>query len=216
MRIAIADDSMLIREGVARLLLDAGCDITATVDNAVSLIRAVRENQPDAVIVDVRMSPTYTNEGLQAAQQLRAEHPRLGVLVLSQYLESHYATQLLADAPEHLGYLLKDRVSDIAVLVDALNRVIRGECVIDPTIVTALLRRPRGPGPLDSLSTREREVLSLMAEGRSNIAIAAQLAVSPKTLEAHIRQILQKLNLPESTQDHRRVLAVLKYLQTTD
>lgn len=216
MRIAIADDSMLIREGVARLLLDAGCDITATVDNAVSLIRAVRENQPDAVVVDVRMSPTYTNEGLQAAQQLRAEHPRLGVLVLSQYLESHYATQLLADAPEHLGYLLKDRVSDIAVLVDALNRVIRGECVIDPTIVTALLRRPRGPGPLDSLSTREREVLSLMAEGRSNIAIAAQLAVSPKTLEAHIRQILQKLNLPESTQDHRRVLAVLKYLQTTD
>ena len=138
------------------------------------------------------------------------------MLVLSQYLESHYATQLLADAPEHLGYLLKDRVSDIAVLVDALRRVILGECVIDPTIVTALLRRPRGPGPLDSLSTRERQVLALMAEGRSNVAIAGELAVSPKTLEAHIRQILQKLDLPESPNHHQRVLAVLKYLQTAD
>lgn len=216
MRIAIADDSMLIREGLARLLTDAGCEITATVDNAASLMQAVRDRTPDAVVVDVRMSPTFTDEGLQAAAQLRAEHPDLGVLVLSQYLESHYATELLAAAPEHIGYLLKDRVSSIAVLIDALARVIRGECVIDPTIVTALLRRPRGPGPLETLSAREREVLALMAEGRSNAAIAEQLAVSPKTLEAHIRQILQKLHLPESPHDHRRVLAVLRYLQTTD
>ncbi|MFI6493694.1 LuxR C-terminal-related transcriptional regulator [Streptomyces sp. NPDC050564] len=168
---------------------------------------------PDAVIVDIKMPPTYTDEGLVAAQRIRSMHPAMGVLVLSQYLEAHYAMRLLSNAPQHLGYLLKERVSDIVLLVDALHRVIEGECVIDPTIVTTLMRRPHDPSPLAGLTPRELEVLALMAEGRSNTAIAENLLMSPKTLEAHVRQILQKLNLHQSPNDHRRVLAVLKYLQ---
>ncbi|WP_406480551.1 response regulator transcription factor [Streptomyces sp. NBC_01615] len=215
MKIVIADDSMLIRDGLARLLAEAGCEVVATADNTATLMHKLGSAVPDAVIVDIRMPPTYTDEGLVAAHKLRSMHPSIGVLVLSQYLEAHYAMRLISDAPEHLGYLLKERVADVALLVDALRRVVEGECVIDPTIVSTLMRRPRDPGPLAGVTTRELEVLALMAEGRSNAAIAGKLSMSPKTLEAHVRQILQKLNLHQSPDDHRRVLAVLKYLQAT-
>jgi DNA-binding NarL/FixJ family response regulator len=198
---------------LAHLLAHAGCEVVATADNATALMHKLTAVTADAVIVDIKMPPTYTDEGIAAAHQVRRDHPDTSVLVLSQYLESHYAMSLISDAPEHVGYLLKQRVSDVAVLVDALRRVVEGECVIDPTIVTTLMRRPRDPGPLDGLTVRELEVLALMAEGRSNVAIAQKLFMSPKTLEAHVRQILQKLDLHESPNDHRRVLAVLKYLQ---
>jgi DNA-binding NarL/FixJ family response regulator len=215
MRIIIADDSMLIREGLARLLADAGCEVVATADSSATLVDDVARLAVDAVIIDIKMPPTYTDEGIAAAHSLRTMHPHIGVLVLSQYLEVHYAMRLISDTPEHVGYLLKDRVSHVAVLVDALRRVVEGECVIDPTIVTTLMQRSRNPDPLHSLTTRERQVLALMAEGRSNVAIAKELFVSPKTLETHVRQILQKLDLPDSLNDHRRVLAVLKYLQAS-
>jgi DNA-binding NarL/FixJ family response regulator len=213
MRVVIADDSVLLREGLARLLVDAGCDVVATAQDAAGLVREVELGHPDAVIVDIRMPPTHTDEGIAAARQIRSAYPEIGVLVLSQYLESDYAMRLITDAPEHMGYLLKERVSDVAVVVDAIRRVVEGECVVDPTIVSTLLRRPRDPGPLDQLTSREREVLSLIAEGRSNAAIAERLVMSPKTVEAHVRQILQKLNLHASPDDHRRVLAVLHYLR---
>ena len=214
MRIAIADDAMIVREGLARLLAEAGCDVVATVDSPANLL-AVVETEPDldAAVVDIRMPPSYTDEGITVAHTLRERRPSLGVLVLSQYLESHYASLLLQDAPEHTGYLLKDRVSEVGVLVDALRRVSAGECVIDPTIVSRLLRRPRTTRDLDRLTARERDVLSMMAEGRSNAAIAHQLVLGPRTVEAHVRQIMQKLDLPQSPDDHRRVLAVLRYLQ---
>ena len=214
MRIAIADDAMIIREGLARLLAEAGCQIVATVGSPHQLL-AVVANTPDldAVVVDIRMPPTHTDEGIALARTLRERQPELGVLVLSQYLESHYASLLLQDAPEHTGYLLKDRVSEMGVLVDALRRVIAGECVIDPTIVTRLLRRPKTTRALDRLTARERDVLAMMAEGRSNAAIADRLVLGPRTVEAHVRQIMQKLDLPQSPDDHRRVLAVLRYLR---
>ena len=214
LRVAIADDSMIVREGLARLLAEAGHEVEATVDSADGLLREVALHPDlDAVLVDIRMPPTWTDEGIAVARRLRRDHPRLGVLVLSQYLESHYATSLLTDTPEHAGYLLKDRVSDVAVLVDALRRVVEGECVVDPTIVARLMRRRTASGPLDRLSQREREVLALMAEGRSNVAISSMLGVVERTLEAHVRQIFQKLDLPPSADDHRRVLAVVRYLQ---
>lgn len=213
MKIAIADDAMIVREGLARLLTEAGCEVVDTVDSAGKLL-AVVENTPDldAAVVDIRMPPTYTDEGIALAHTLRERRPELGVLVLSHYLESHYASLLLQDAPEHTGYLLKDRVTEMGVLVDALRRVSAGECVIDPTIVSRLLRRPRTTRDLDRLTARERDVLSMMAEGRSNAAIAHQLVLGPRTVETHVRQIMQKLDLPESPDDHRRVLAVLRYL----
>ncbi len=215
LRLAIADDSMIVREGLARLLAEAGHEVEATVDSADGLLReVVTHPELDAVLVDIRMPPTWTDEGIAVARRLRRDHPRLGVLVLSQYLESHYATSLLTETPEHAGYLLKDRVSDVAVLVDALRRVVEGECVVDPTIVARLMRRRTVSGPLDRLSHREREVLALMAEGRSNAAISAMLGVGERTLEAHVRQIFQKLDLPPSADDHRRVLAVVRYLQS--
>jgi len=218
MRVVIADDSLLLREGLARLLADsdAGVDVVGTADNATMLAREVDRSDPDAVIVDIRMPPTHTDEGLTAARTLHTERPSLGILVLSQYLESHYAVTLLTDAPEHVGYLLKDRFSHIGVLVDALNRVVAGECVIDPTIVSTLLRRPRDNGPLERLSEREREVLALMAEGRSNAGIAEHVGLSDKTVETYVRQIMQKLDLHNSPQDNRRVLAVLEYLRPTE
>lgn len=214
MRVVIADDSMLVREGLARLLADAGCEVAATASDASQLLRVINIAPPDVAIVDIKMPPTFTDEGIAAALAIRRHHPSVGVLVLSQYLESEYAMRLLTDVPERAGYLLKDRLADVAVLVDALRRITEGECVVDPTIVSRLVRRPRHSSPLDELSEREREVLGLMAEGRSNQAIADRLFVSSKTVEAHVRQILLKLHLPESPDDHRRVLAVLTYLRS--
>ena len=214
MRIVIADDTMLIREGTARLLEDAGFEIVGKADDAHKLLRAVALDHPDVAIVDIKMPPTHTDEGLVAAEQIRANHPQVGVLVLSQYLESRYATRLLEHHPEASGYLLKERVSDIAVLADAIRRIHEGECVLDPTIVARLIKRPRHQGPLDELTGREREVLALIAEGRSNQAIADLLVLSPKTVEAHVGRVFAKLGLDESPDYHRRVLAVLAFLRS--
>jgi DNA-binding NarL/FixJ family response regulator len=212
-KVVIADDSLLFREGLARLLAEAGVEVSATAADAPQLLRELNRVATDAVIVDIRMPPTFTTEGLDAAHAIRDGFPDMGIVVLSQFLESGYASQLLGEAPEHLGYLLKDRVTDVAVILDALHRVIEGECVLDPTIVTTLIRRPRDPGALSELTARERDVLALMAEGRSNTAIAQRLFVSAKTLETHVSRIFQKLHLAESCDDHRRVLAVLTFLQ---
>jgi DNA-binding NarL/FixJ family response regulator len=215
MRVVIADDAMLLREGTARLLEGAGLDVVGKVDDAQKLLRIVASEHPDVAIVDIRMPPTFTDEGLFAAEAIRASYPAVGVLVLSQYLESSYAMRLLRENPERSGYLLKERVSDVAVLVDALKRIGEGECVLDPTIVAMLVRRPRDPDPLSELTEREKEVLALIAEGRSNRAISELLVLSPKTIETHIGQILLKLGLDETTDYHRRVLAVLAYLRHT-
>jgi DNA-binding NarL/FixJ family response regulator len=211
-RVVVADDAMIVREGLARLLGDAGCTVTGTASTAPELLRMVEGTSPDAVVVDIRMPPTHTDEGLAAAATVRERHPSLGVLVLSAYLETHYALALMAEAPGHVGYLLKDRVADIAGLVDALRRVVEGECVVDPTIVSRLMHAPRAKDPLERLTERERDVLALMAEGRSNAAIGDRLRMAGKTVESHVRQILQKLDLDESPDDHRRVLAVLRHL----
>ena len=213
MRVVIAEDEALLREGLARLLRDAGVDVVGTAGTPGELDALVRRLVPDVAIVDIKMPPTHTEEGLVAAQRIRSEHPTVAVLVLSQYLESAYATRLLESHAESVGYLLKDRVSDVAVLVDALRRVHEGESVLDPTIVQRLLRRKREADPLSELTARELEVLGLMAEGHSNRAIEAALVVSPKTVEAHIRQIFMKLGFDEAPDRHRRVLAVLAYLR---
>jgi DNA-binding NarL/FixJ family response regulator len=213
-RVVVADDSMLLREGLVRLLEDAGFDVVGKAENATELIRQVEAKDPDVALVDIKMPPTFTDEGIAAAQEIRRAHPDVGLLVLSQYLDSAYAMRLLEDVPERIGYLLKERVSDIAVLADALKRIADGECVIDPTIVSRLLKRPRERGPLDELTEREREVLTLMAEGRSNTAICQTLLISPKTVESNVRNIFRKLGLYESPEDHRRVLAVLTYLRS--
>ena len=215
MRVVIADDAMLLREGTARLLEGAGLDVVGRVDDAQKLLRIVASEHPDVAIVDIRMPPTFTDEGLIAAETIRASYPDVGVLVLSQYLESSYAMRLLEENPERSGYLLKERVSDVAVLVDALKRIVEGECVLDPTIVAMLVRRPRDPDPLSELTEREKEVLALIAEGRSNRAISELLVLSPKTIETHIGQILLTLGLDDSADYHRRVLAVLAYLRQT-
>jgi DNA-binding NarL/FixJ family response regulator len=213
MRVVIADDAMLIREGTARLLQEAGVEVAGTAGDAHDLLRMVATEHPDVAIIDIKMPPTFTNEGLVAAERIRSSHPDIGVLVLSQYLEARYATRLLQDHPEALGYLLKERVSDISVLKDALQRIAEGECVLDPTIVARLLKRPRRPGPLDDLTGREREVLALIAEGRSNQGVAETLVLSPKTVEAHVGRILAKLGIDEAPDYHRRVLAVLAFLR---
>ncbi len=215
MRVVIADDVMLLREGTARLLEGAGLDVVGAGDDAQKLLRMVDSEHPDVAIVDIRMPPTFTDEGLVAAEAIRAAHPDVGVLVLSQYLESSYAMRLLHENTERSGYLLKERVSDVAVLVDALKRIVEGECVLDPTIVAKLVRRPRDPDPLAELTEREKEGLALIAEGRSNRAISELLVLSPKTVETHIGQILLKLGLDETADYHRRVLAVLAYLRQT-
>jgi DNA-binding NarL/FixJ family response regulator len=212
-RVVIADDSMLLREGVSRLLVEAGFEVVGQASDAEELLLEVAEKEPHVAIVDIRMPPTHTDEGLRAARELRRRYPRLGVIVLSQYVRPSYAFELLADDARGVGYLLKDRVSDLHDLSDAVERVGKGGSVLDPTVVAQLVgRRRQGHDPIDDLSEREREVLALMAEGRSNRAIAERLVITERTVEKHVRNILAKLRIPESQDDHRRVLAVLAYL----
>jgi DNA-binding NarL/FixJ family response regulator len=213
MRVVVADDVLLTRQGIVHLLREAGIEVVAEAEDAEGLLREVGLARPDVALVDIRMPPTHTDEGLVAAQTIRAEHPQVGVLVLSQYVEPSYAMRLLQEHPERVGYLLKDRVFDIATVVDALRRIVDGETVIDPTIVSRLVGRRRREDPLAVLSERERQVLGLIAEGMSNRAIAARLVVTERTVEAHVTQIFQKLHLPESPDQHRRVLAVLAFLR---
>jgi DNA-binding NarL/FixJ family response regulator len=214
MRVVVADDSMLIREGLTTLLRQAGVTVVGKASNADELLRSVALSHPDVAVVDVRMPPGQSDEGVVAAERIRDEHPNVGVLLLSHYVDSRYATRLLAEHPGRLGYLLKERVSDMAVLIDALERIAAGECVIDPTIVAGLVKRPRPAQALAALSNREREVLALMAEGHSNQGIAEQLVLSGKTVESHVRQIFAKLDLPDTSDQHRRVLAVLRFLRS--
>jgi len=213
-RILIADDEVLLREGLERLLTESGFEVVAKVGTADELLRKVDLTRPDVAIVDIRMPPTHTDEGLVAAGRIREAHPQVAVLVLSHYLESSYAMRLIEQHPSGTGYLLKDRVSDVAVLSDALARLHEGECVVDPTIVSRLVNRSRPESPLDALTPREREVLALIAEGRSNKGVCERLFLSPKTVEAHVKHIFQKLGIGESPDEHRRVLAVLAYLRS--
>jgi len=210
----IADDEVLLREGLSRLLSEVGIEVVCTVADPVGLMMAVALDHPDVALVDIKMPPTHTDEGLVAAMAIRDQHPSVGVLVLSHFLDSRYAMRLIEHHPSAVGYLLKERVSEVAVLVDALRRVGDGECVVDPTIVSRLLRRPRPRGPLDQLTDREREVLMLMAEGHSNQGISDGLTLSPRTVERHIAHIFDKLGLAESEAYHRRVLAVLAFLRS--
>ncbi len=213
MRVIVAEDTMLTREGIVRILEDANVEVTAAVADAQALLDQVAVDAPDVAIVDIRMPPTHTDEGLVAARQIREAYPEVGVLVLSHYIESSYAVHLLTDHPEKVGYLLKDRVFDVAVLVDAVRRLTEGETVIDPTIVARLMGRQRRKDPLEPLSDREREVLALVAEGLSNREIAARLVLAERTVEAHITSIFTKLELTEDPGTHRRVLAVLRFLR---
>lgn len=214
MRVVIADDEVLLREGLARLLTEVGLEIVATVGDGPQLMRSVALDAPDVAIVDIKMPPTHTDEGLVAALAIREQHPAVGVLVLSHYLDSRYALRLLDQHAAGAGYLLKERVSDVLVLVDALRRVVEGESVVDPTIVSRLLGRRRVDGPLEQLTDRERDVLVLMAEGHSNQGIATTLVLSPKTVERHVGHIFSRLELIDSGDNHRRVLAVLTFLRS--
>jgi DNA-binding NarL/FixJ family response regulator len=211
-RVVIADDSVLLREGVTRLLAEAGFEVVGQAADADELLREVAAKQPDVAIVDIRMPPTHTDEGLRAAIELRGRYPDLGVLVLSQYVRPSYAFELLADDARGVGYVLKDRVADIDQLADAVRRVGEGGSVLDPSVVSQLVSRQRQDDPIDELSEREREVLALMAEGRSNRAIGDRLFITERTVEKHVKSILTKLRIPQSADDHRRVLAVLAYL----
>jgi serine/threonine-protein kinase len=213
MRVVLADDSLLFREGVARLLGESDLDVVGQAADADSLLALVDAERPDVAIVDIRMPPTHRDEGLVAARAIKQAHPRVGVLVLSQYVEVHYAMALVEERPQGAGYLLKDRVEDLDEFVASVRRVASGEAVIDPSVVALLVSRAREHDPLDELTAREREVLQLMAEGRSNHAISAQLFLTLRTVESHVRSIFLKLNLPPAADDHRRVLAVLSYLR---
>ncbi len=214
MRAVIADDSVLMREGVARVLQDAGFEVVASVGDADALKRAVASEKPDVAVVDVRMPPTQTDEGSRAAEQIRERYPDVGVLMLSQVVEPQHALRLFGDRAEGFGYLLKDRVLDIDEFVDAVKRVARGGTAMDPEVVSRLVGRPRRDDPVADLSPREREVLGLMAEGRSNAGVCAKLFLSPKTVETHVNSIFNKLRLAQAPDDHRRVLAVLAYLRS--
>ena len=212
MRVVVADDSTLLREGVVRLLEEAGLEVVGQAADGEELLRKVRAHKPDVAVVDVRMPPTHTDEGLRAAREIRAEQPGVAVLVLSQYVEVAYARELLAESAEGLGYLLKDRVADVEALTDAVRRVGEGGSALDPEVVSQMLGRQRRDDPLAELTPREREVLGLMAEGRSNGAIAAELVVTERAVEKHVTGIFSKLGLESSGEDHRRVLAVLRFL----
>ena len=212
-RIVLAEDSVLLREGLVRLLTDAGFDVVEAVADAESFLRAVEAARPDLVVVDVRMPPTFTDEGVRAALVVREQYPQIAVVVLSQYVEENYATELLAGRARGVGYLLKDRVADVGEFTDTLRRVAAGGTALDPEVVAQLLSRARRRDPLERLSPRETEVLRLMAEGRSNTAIAAALVVSEGAVEKHVSSIFTKLDLPPAEHDHRRVLAVLRWLE---
>jgi DNA-binding NarL/FixJ family response regulator len=213
MRVVIAEDSVLLRAGLVRLLVDSGADIVADVGDAEAALAAVDEHRPDIIVMDVRMPPTHTDEGIRAALAVRRSFPGTAVLVLSQYVEQHYATELLAGDTAGVGYLLKDRVADVTEFVEAVRRVAAGGTALDPEVVSHLLSRSRRREPLDSLTPRETEVLGLMAEGRSNAAIAAELVISDGGVEKHVSSIFSKLGLAPAESDHRRVLAVLRYLE---
>jgi DNA-binding NarL/FixJ family response regulator len=212
--VVIADDSVLLREGVARLLEDAGFEVVGQAGNADELLLKVRSYSPDVAIVDIRMPPTHTDEGLRAAREIRQRYPGTGVLVLSQYVEPGYALDLLAESAEGVGYLLKDRVSDVQEFAAAVHRVGEGGSALDPAVVSQLVGRRRRDDPLAELTPREREVLELMAEGRSNQGIAERLVVTERAVEKHVTSIFGKLRLPAAPEDHRRVLAVLTYLRS--
>ena len=213
MRVILAEDSPLLREGVTRLLVDMGVEVVASVGDADALRATVDTYLPDVVVTDIRMPPTLTDEGLVVAGEIREKHPDIGVLVLSQYLEAAYAERLLRTGATRVGYLLKDRVNDAATLSDAIARVARGEVVVDPEVVATLVARPRTDDPLARLTQREREVLALMAEGRSNQGIGERMFLSTKTVESHVGSIMTKLDLTESPDENRRVLAVVRYLR---
>jgi serine/threonine-protein kinase len=214
-RVVVAEDVMLTREGIVRVLRDADVEVVGEAEDAAGLLERVGLSRPDVAIVDIRMPPTHTDEGLVAAHRIRAQYPETGVLVLSQYVEPTYAMRLLEEYPERVGYLLKEQVFDVAVLLDALRRLVDGETVVDPTIVSRLLRKERRDDPLADLTPREQEVLSLVAEGLSNKGLASRLFVTERTVEAHVKQIFAKLELDASPDSHRRVLAVLAYLRAT-
>jgi len=213
MRTVLADDMMLMRRGIAEILGEAGIEVVAEAEDAEGLLEAVARHQPDAAIVDIRMPPTQTTEGLVAAQEIRSRHPHVAVLILSQYVESSYAVRLVEDLPGSVGYLIKERVFEPEILTDALTRVCAGETVVDPTIVAQLFARMRRDDPLERLTAREREVLGLVAEGLSNRAVAERVFISERTVEAHIARIFEKLDLDGSPEQHRRVLAVLAFLR---
>lgn len=214
MRIVIAEDSVLLQEGLVRFLTEQGHDVVAAVGDATSLLAAVDEHRPELAVVDVRMPPTHTDDGLRAALEIRRRWPDVAILVLSQYVEEQYASELLADDRGGLGYLLKDRIADVGEFQAAVERVGSGATVLDPEVVAQILARSRRQDPLARLSPREREVLGLMAEGRSNSAIAAELVVSDGAVEKHVSNIFSKLDLPPAANDHRRVLAVLRWLES--
>ena len=214
MRVVLADDSVLLREGIARLLVDAGFEVVGQAGDPDQLMLKVRSYSPDVAIVDIRMPPTHTDEGLRAAREIREKHPGTGVLVLSQYVEAEYALDLLSESAEGVGYLLKDRVSDVGEFAAAVRRVGEGGSALDPTVVSQLVGRRRKDDPLGDLSPREREVLELMAEGRSNQAICDRLFITQRAVEKHVTSIFAKLRLPADAGDHRRVLAVLAYLRS--
>jgi DNA-binding NarL/FixJ family response regulator len=216
MRVVVAEDVMLTREGIVHVLTQAGIDVVAEATDGTELLRRVRIHRPDVAVMDIRMPPTQTDEGINAARTIRNEFPEVAVMLLSQHLESSYAMEILEEHPEKTGYLLKDRVFDAAVIVDALRRVTEGETVVDPTIVSRLLGRKRREDPLAPLTEREREVLALVAEGLSNKAIAARIFVTERTVEAHVTSIFQKIGLFESPTSHRRVLAVLTFLRNAE
>jgi DNA-binding NarL/FixJ family response regulator len=213
MRVVVAEDSVLLREGIVRLLQDAGFDVVGQVGDAEQLVRRVAAYRPDAAIIDIRMPPTNTDDGLRAALEIRKQVPETGVLILSQYVEATYALELISDSSGGVGYLLKDRVADVERFVDAVRQVATGGSVLDPEVVASLVGRRRRNDPLAALTPREREVLQLMAEGRSNQGIAERLVITERAVEKHVTAILDKLGLAPTPDDHRRVLAVLTFLR---